>query len=297
MQVLIDLIPSLQPKQHQQYETSVQACVQATAVLRNLAVAPAHAQYFIQQDGSAVHALLHLLSITEYEEVTLNISRILSKLSLHSCCRQVILQYKVTFIAAGRSGMIDGGDVSLCDGQRIASVSLLTRLTIRSPSVCNSVDSSYWAVVLRLAFVLGNLTTYHAEARQQVAATPGALVFLPQLVVRVLQLHKHEQEVQLQLVTTAADSDTRNNSSSTPLVDVLVKCIRLLANMALESSEGMQLASQKATVDAVMGVLGSFSYEDEEELVLNAAAALTNLAYHKGPSNLVRPPYSDYKQR
>lgn len=57
---------------------------------------------------------------------------------------------------------------------------------------------------------------------------------------------------------------------------------------ALPAQVGPLLAEQQQVVDCLLHLLGSYQYEDSEELVLNCVCALTNLSfYHGHPDNKV----------
>jgi len=66
-----------------------------------------------------------------------------------------------------------------------------------------------------------------------------------------------------------------------------VKLVRLLANVAISPDVGDILGSSSAVVDPLLDMLGAKRIGDSEELVLNAVAAVTNLLFYDGPSNLL----------
>lgn len=282
-----------QQQQHPGSDNAAQVCVQATAVLRNLAVVQSHSQLFVEQQGTPIAALLDLLTVQQHDEVILNVSRCLSKLSLHSHCRECILQWHprcsttagVQCTCSNRSNY--SSSLAICQRHCDSAVALLTQLTLRP-----TLAASYRAVFLRLSFVLANLTTDNAEARQQVTTVPGAVNSLLQLMHEFLHelLEQQEQQDAVLNSSTAGCRTSSNQSSrfsSPPVDDILTKLLRLLGNIAIDSVIGWQLAAQQSTEDVVMGVMCSCRYELQEELVLNAAAALTNLAFHNQPGNKV----------
>ncbi|CAJ1400596.1 unnamed protein product [Effrenium voratum] len=69
--------------------------------------------------------------------------------------------------------------------------------------------------------------------------------------------------------------------------EVLVKLVRLLANIAISPSAGSTLASSSAVVDPLLDMLGAKRISESEELVLNVVAAITNLLFYDVPSNLL----------
>jgi len=69
--------------------------------------------------------------------------------------------------------------------------------------------------------------------------------------------------------------------------EVLVKLVRLVANIAISPSVGATIAASSAAVDPLLDILGSKRIGDSEELVLNVVAAITNLLYYDVPSSLL----------
>jgi hypothetical protein len=67
----------------------------------------------------------------------------------------------------------------------------------------------------------------------------------------------------------------------------MIKLLRVLANLSIDRTVGPALAAKQVTADALMAVVTGYQYAQAEELVLNATAALTNLAFYDTPSNKV----------
>merc|ERR1712086_495468 len=102
---------------------------------------------------------------------------------------------------------------------------------------------------------------------------------VPQLLRRYWQ--KDRQLARLELETGKASTDSRE------IEEVLVKFVRLLANIAISPSAGSVLASSSAVVDPLLDMLGAKRIGDSEELVLNVVSAVTNLLFYDVPSNLL----------
>lgn len=141
-------------------------------------------------------------------QVILNVGRILSKLSLHDGC-QAALEADVAYAP------------------------LLMRLL--------SVHASQRPVLLRIAFVLGNLTTASDGYRAQVAAVPGALG----AVVSILSDYARPAEEESQgageasgaapgqLRHAAARSGSGRRSAGANHEECAVKMLRLVANLSI----------------------------------------------------------------
>lgn len=298
LQVLLDHLGMMQQSSsckavelQRQQEAAAQVCVQATAVLRNLAVYPGHAHLFVQQEGLPLRALLQLLQACGAAgEVALNVSRCLSKLSLQEACRQCMLQLQLP----PQQRLLQHDQYSQDSyssaepGGRAAAVPCLLQVLLKA----DAAQSSQQPLVLRVAFVLGNLTTYHPEARAAVAGTPQALEGLVRLALAVLRFAQQQQEQQTAVVQQLSGHGpavaAAAGGSSAALEDLLVKLLRVLGNTAMDEAAGSGLACSDAAVQVVAGVLQAYEFEQHEELVLNAAAALTNLVFYQMPDNKVR---------
>jgi len=240
---------------------AAQVAVQITGVLRNLAVAPPHAPSFVS--AGALPALRAAAGVLPgQQELVLNIGRVLSKLSLSEACL----------------GALEG-DTAFCS----LLVSLLRRHARHRP------------LMLRLAFVLGNLTTHHNAYRQQVASVPGAL----DMLVSTLQLYASpagegtdpERPSPSGRPGTSAGSKSAQQdrlARAASREDCAVKLLRLIANLAIHPEVGMQLASTDKLAGALLTVLETTSFGGGgEELVLNAVCAVTNLSFYQRADNQV----------
>jgi hypothetical protein len=68
---------------------------------------------------------------------------------------------------------------------------------------------------------------------------------------------------------------------------VLVKLVRLVANVAISPGVGTEVAAVSDCVDPLLDILGCKRMSENEELVLNATAAATNLLFYGEPTNLL----------
>lgn len=216
--------------------------IQATAALRNLA--GRHHQEFLAD--ARMDALTRIFAVfpTQVELMT-NVSRILSKLTLH-------------------------GDACDAFAQKNDHLRQLSRTLTANP---DSVP-----LALRLSFVLGNLTEGDEDLRVAFAFDCEGTVLVPQLLSKFWQKDR-------QLARIAHTNP--NSSGQQQIEEVLVKLVRLLANMAISEEAGKTLSSSSAVVDPLLDMLGAKRIGDSEELVLNVVAAVTNLMYYEVSSNLL----------
>ncbi|KAJ8355668.1 hypothetical protein SKAU_G00184620 [Synaphobranchus kaupii] len=130
-------------------------------------------------------------------------------------------------------------------------------------------------LVVRIVFTLGNLTAKNGEARERLWAEPGALDTL-------LGLFLSYQE------TDTPPSGPRGHGRPSEAEDVLIKLIRVLANVSIHPAVGAALASNAQCVELLLSVLELKAMEDCEELVINAAAAVNNLSFYREESSALR---------
>jgi len=134
-------------------------------------------------------------------------------------------------------------------------------------------------LVLRLSFVLGSLTANGDGPRQVLASECEGLTMVPQLLARYWQKER-------KLAGIDRDRGQKSGARS-EIEEVLVKLVRLIANMAINVSVGPLLASDSAVVDPLVDMLGAMRISESEELVLNVVSAVTNLLFYDVPSNVL----------
>ena len=302
----------------QMEEKRVTVCVEVTAIMRNLACAPQAHRLFIEPLSPSLLATqsaqltatlsprspptpldrlcLLLLRFPSQASLALNVLRILSKLSLHAACR-VVLDRQVECMEA-MVGMLYNfhGKLALC---------------------------------IRVCFTLGNLTMTNADNRFVIAdaiittadATSGTTASTDGLSVILSLLHRtHQRNKKLLalLSSSSASSAAAPASSKHRLMlrenlDLLVKLIRLCANLAIHHDVGRRLVEDnraavlidvlrdanerhersQAAAEAVEAADGAddtqpstvSTVDDEktEELILNAISCMTNLSYYTTP--------------
>jgi hypothetical protein len=135
-------------------------------------------------------------------------------------------------------------------------------------------------LVLRLAFVLGNLTERSERLRLSLAFGCEGTALIPQLLGHYWQKDRRLARLEL-------EKGQAQISGASEMEEVLVKLVRLLANMSINTSTGPILAASSAAVDPLLDMLGAKRIGDSEELVLNVIAAVTNLLFYDEPSNLL----------
>jgi hypothetical protein len=213
--------------------------VQVCATLRNLAIKPMHHRQFVA--FGAIRALTHVSSqYSSHQELLLNVSRIFSKLSLHSApCEELGTDEHIRPMAAALKQHMDVPQL-----------------------------------VLRFTFVLGNLTAKHDSRRVLFMYDCEGASLLPEML-----RHYYAKDVACQ---RAGDE-----AGAKEACEVLVKLVRLLANVSIAPSIGTMCAATSAIVSPLLDLLGSKTLASHEELVLNVVAAVTNLLFFDLPANIL----------
>ncbi|KAK4307958.1 hypothetical protein Pmani_020318 [Petrolisthes manimaculis] len=183
-----------------------------------------------------VCSLLHHFS--HDQDVTANVVRILSIISTHEDCCAAAASHPATMPAA------------------VAAL----RKHADSP-----------AIVVRLAYALGNMMANSDEARWKLFSEPGFTEALLELLTDYLQRDRHAQAGDL--------SDPLTSASATP-EDVMVKLIRVLANVSVHPRVGPLLARSRTCLGLLTSVLQHKGLAGSEELVLSALATLNNLTFY-----------------
>ncbi|XP_064089288.1 armadillo repeat-containing protein 2-like isoform X1 [Macrobrachium nipponense] len=226
---------------HQQESGSVPeqthyALVQLTGTLRH--VSSCERTFPLLLVTGAVPQVCALLQhFSHDQDVTANVVRILSIISTHEeCCAA----------AAAHPGIFTSAVAAL-------------RRHAANP-----------AIVVRLAYALGNMMANSDDARWQLFSEDGFTETLLELLTEYLQRDRQSQHETMDPLTPA---------SGTP-EDVMVKLIRVLANVSVNSRVGPVLARSRTCLSLLISVLRHKSVDESEELVLSALATLNNLTFY-----------------
>ncbi|NXH68330.1 ARMC2 protein, partial [Hydrobates tethys] len=139
-------------------------------------------------------------------------------------------------------------------------------------------------LVIRIIFILGNLTAKNNQAREQFFKEKGSVNTL----ISLFQTY-HELDLNAQKwYHERGGEEKKHPKHPSEAEDVLIKLIRVLANLSIHPSVGAALATAHCVVDLLVTVLEYKSVDDCEELVINAAATINNLSYYKVKSSAVQ---------
>ncbi|XP_041814054.1 armadillo repeat-containing protein 2 isoform X2 [Chelmon rostratus] len=247
------LIQRLSTAEDTDFTMSGHILVQLTATLRNLADHPDSRPLFIS--FSIISDLcLVLRHYCKDQEICTNISRLYSKLSSYSECRLALAQTPDCY-------------------------QLFLELL--------SKHHQKQDLVVRLLFTLGNLTAKSDGARLQLFHCEGCTSTL-------LQLYDSYQRRDDSLQTPPRKVPSSPSEPPAPPVsvqegeDVLVKLVRVLANMCIHPAVGPALATNTTCIQLLMETLELRSVQESEELLVNVAATINNLSYYQKDSSALR---------
>ncbi|XP_072187046.1 armadillo repeat-containing protein 2 isoform X2 [Excalfactoria chinensis] len=224
--------------------------VQLTATLRNLADLP-QARCQLICSGAASELCVALEQRMNDKDVCTYIVRIFSKLSSYN-----------DFCAA----------LADCSRCYILFLALLNK------------HQKQQDLVIRIIFVLGNLTAKNNQAREQFFKEEGSVNTLMSLFQTYHELDLNEEKCNHE----REREEKKNPKHPSKAEDVLIKLIRVLANLSIHPSVGAALAAAHHVVELLVTVLEYKSVEVCEELVINTATTINNLAFYKVKSSAVQ---------
>ncbi|XP_056674623.1 armadillo repeat-containing protein 2 isoform X3 [Monodelphis domestica] len=223
--------------------------VQMTATMRNLVDLPMARCKLLNNNALPVFCGV----MEQYEndkDVCTNVARILSKLSsYHDCC------------------------AALADYSRCYALFL---------SLINQYEKKQ-DLIVRIVFILGNLTAKNNQAREQFSKEKGCIKTL-------LSLFNTYYEMDLNSMKGMDDEEGKNKKQKQPseVEDVLIKVIRVLANISIHPSIGATLAANQQVVALLVTTLEYKSIDECEELVINATATINNLSFYQVKNSIIQ---------
>ncbi|NXC69524.1 ARMC2 protein, partial [Anhinga anhinga] len=224
--------------------------VQLTATLRNLAdVPPARRQLICS--GAVSELFVALEQRMSDKDVCTYIVRILSKLSSYN-----------DFCAA----------LADCSRCYILFLALLNK------------HQKHQDLVIRIIFILGNLTAENNQTREQFFKEKGSVNTLLSLFQTYHELDLNAQK----WYHERGREGKKHPKHPSEAEDVLIKLIRVLANLSIHPGIGAALAAAHRVVELLVTVLEYKSVDECEELVINAATTINNLSYYKVKSSAVQ---------
>ncbi|GMF18065.1 unnamed protein product [Phytophthora lilii] len=251
-----------------------QFMIQTTGILRNLSVSKSNHKQFLE-----AHIPQRLCCVIPafiaHQELMVNISRILSKLTLHELPRAQINQS-----ASNIQNLLD-----LINHRQNSWLSLVgqQRADVRFQDL----------LFIRVFFILGNLCAGNDQNRRLIASN-GITIML-----EILQFYGLRYSDSQRISDVAAineQEECRRSVEGEQSSEVLIKLIRVIANLAINADVGARLNSCKG-LTPLLGILEASQRMEDEELMLNAVSCVTNVSYYSNaPSKTAKggAPSTDY---
>ncbi|XP_032744885.1 armadillo repeat-containing protein 2 [Rattus rattus] len=217
--------------------------VQTTATLRNLVDSPLTRSKLLN-----IGAFPHLCTVMEQhmndKDICTNIARVFSKLTSYRDCCAALVSYSRCYALF---------------------LSLLNKYQKNQD------------LVIRIVFILGNLTAKSNQARELFSGESGSVETLLTLFQNFYRLEESSPKLRRPGARPQAEAE-----------DVLVKLTRVLANIAIHPRIGPVLAANPRVVGLLLTTLESKSLGDCEELVINTTAAINNLSFYQVKSSVLQ---------
>ncbi|KAM9354975.1 armadillo repeat-containing protein 2 [Pholidichthys leucotaenia] len=227
--------------------------VQLTSMLRNLADHPESRPLFVSFSILSELCLV-LWQHSKDQDICTNISRIYSKLSSYSECCLALAQTPNCY-------------------------QLFLELLRKHPQKQD--------LVVRLLFTLGNLTAKCSEPRLQLFQCDGCVDTLLQLY-STYQWKDSSPHTPMYKGSSPPSKHPHPAISAEEADDVLVKLVRVLANMCIHPAVGPLLATDTTCVRLLIETLELKSVQESEELMVNVAATINNLSFYQEEGATIR---------
>ena len=148
------------------------------------------------------------------------------------------------------------------------------------------------AVLIRIAFVLGNLTTHYEGARKELCCAEDCFV-------KVIGLAQFYLEKDIQGVSKikeiTADSKAKSKKyeefNAGNIEDAITKIVKLVANLSTEETYAGQKLVRADSVQMVQQFVSTLvkaidkrTIDNNEEFILNAISCITNVLFYDIPS-------------
>ncbi|KAG7383510.1 Armadillo repeat-containing protein 2 [Phytophthora pseudosyringae] len=234
-----------------------QFVIQTTGILRNLSVSKSNHKQFLE--AHIPQRLCGMIpAFIEHQELMVNISRILSKLTLHELPRAQINQRSTNVQYL----------VGLIDHQQNSWLSLVDQ---QRP------DMRFQDLLfVRVFFVLGNLCAGNDQNRHLIASNLSGI----SIMLEVLQFYAARYSDARDAETVDDEKEMRRRAAEgEQAMEVLIKLVRVIANLAMNADVGAQLNGDNG-ITPLLEILEVAQRVGDEELMLNAVSCITNVSYY-----------------
>lgn len=254
-----------------------QFLIQTTGVLRNLSVAKSYHKQFLEAQVP-LRLCTMIPAFIGHLELMGNVSRILSKLTLHELPRAQINQ-DIDSNLRNLMAVVD------CSQNKSLSILEQQQQNQRSENRFQDI------LLIRMFFVLGNLCAGNDRNRLFITFDCDGIHVLLQALQFYAAQYVKQRDHNDDNGCTSGDQhvndeaqDGGDGSGSQQSGEVLVKLVRLLANLAINAEVGASLNRENAQMSALLETLDQAQRVGDEELMLNIVSCITNLSYYSSPT-------------
>ncbi|XP_067050151.1 armadillo repeat-containing protein 2-like [Acropora muricata] len=140
-------------------------------------------------------------------------------------------------------------------------------------------------LVVRVCFILGNLTSKSEKVRKAIFSDQSFM----DVLVSVMQTYFN---LELEVLKNGSSGGERQvngeNKGPNKNEEVLIKGIRVIANLSINEEAGAGIAANEPLVDLLIQILDVKDATNNEELVLNTVATLNNLSFYNDADSVVQ---------
>ncbi|KAL5009503.1 hypothetical protein ScPMuIL_011808 [Solemya velum] len=220
--------------------------VQLTAALRNLADTNMSRERFLS--CRVVESLSCVMdSHATDADIVLNVSRIFSKMTLHTdCC--------------------------IALGEQTKSYRTFLDLLGRHQQKED--------IVVRVCFILGNMTAKNDDARVRLFQETNCMSVLLSVLKKYCDMDGKSKSKESKPNPPNPETCVRDTRPDNKSEDVLIKVVRVIANLCINDTVGPVVASNQSCLELLLNVLDNKAINASEELVLNTVATINNMSYY-----------------
>ncbi len=113
-------------------------------------------------------------------------------------------------------------------------------------------------MIVRVAFILGNLTSRDEDARTKYLNEKYSVKTLIDILKTYFTNDLQATHKEFLSYRSNTELENINENEPTPNEDVLIKVIRFIANLAINEDAGVELANTKDLIDVLLSILGNF---------------------------------------
>uniref|UniRef100_A0ABM5G942 Armadillo repeat-containing protein 2 isoform X2 n=1 Tax=Pogona vitticeps TaxID=103695 RepID=A0ABM5G942_9SAUR len=266
------------------FSSSGHLLVQLTATLRNL-VDLSQSRCKLLEYGAILDLCLMLEKRMNDKDICTNVARIFSKLSsFNDCCTALAdcSRCYILFLALLNKHAKKQMSALLPHGHSHPLLSgTISDRSLMRPSLYLGVTSCLQDLVVRIIFILGNLTAKNNQAREQFFEIQDSINTL-------IMLFQSHWEIDCNSKLLKDDGEFKNLKHPSEAEDVLIKLIRVIANLSIHPTIGVSLATNHQIVALLITVLEYKSVGESEELVINTTATINNLSFYHVKNSIIQ---------